>query len=177
MKKYIFIIFFCLFSKPIFAQKIGLALSGGGVLSLSQIGVLKVIDSCKIPIDYISGTSMGAVIGALYSIGYSGEEIENIVVNKDFFSLFGNIIQRKDVFLGEKRWKPYNQWSFMQDSSFIPKLPQGLINGSGIVTTLFDLTYMSFYTQDFNDFLIPFSCIASNIYTGEKKVFKKRKFA
>ena len=64
----------------VFSQrpKVGLVLSGGGAKGLAHIGVLKAIDSAGLKIDYISGTSMGAIIGAMYAIGYSGEEIEKI---------------------------------------------------------------------------------------------------
>ena len=59
--------------------KIGLVLSGGGAKGFAELGVLKVLEKNKIPIDYISGTSIGALIGVLYSSGYTTEEIENIV--------------------------------------------------------------------------------------------------
>ena len=64
--------------------KVGLVLSGGGAKGFAHIGVLKVIDSLGIKIDYISGTSMGAIIGALYATGYSGKQLEAIFENQDF---------------------------------------------------------------------------------------------
>ena len=67
--------------------KVGLVLSGGGAKGFAHIGVLKVIDSLGIKIDYISGTSMGAIIGALYATGYSGKQLEAIFENQDFDEL------------------------------------------------------------------------------------------
>jgi NTE family protein len=66
------------------AQKVGLVLSGGGAKGLAHIGVLKVLEKNKIPVDYIIGTSMGSVVGAMYAAGYSPAEIEEIVIQPDF---------------------------------------------------------------------------------------------
>src|ERR1051326_2590553 len=73
-----------LFLFPLRAQKVGLVLSGGGAAGLTHIGVLKALEENQIPVDYIAGTSVGAIIGAYYSIGYSPAEIEQIV-KADFF--------------------------------------------------------------------------------------------
>ena len=73
-----------LFSLSLSAQKVGLVLSGGGAKGLAHIGVLKALEENNIPIDYITGTSMGAVIGAFYAAGYSPDEIESLVLSPDF---------------------------------------------------------------------------------------------
>ena len=70
--------------------KIGLTLSGGGAKGFAHIGILKAIDSAGLKIDYITGTSMGAIVGALYAVGYSGAEIENLRKDIDFDVLFSN---------------------------------------------------------------------------------------
>jgi NTE family protein len=67
--------------------KIGLSLAGGGAKGFSHVGVLKVLDSLGVKVDYIAGTSMGAIVGGLYASGYSGKEIEKIVMDTDFYSL------------------------------------------------------------------------------------------
>src|SRR5690606_19247360 len=77
--------------------KIGLSLSGGGAKGFAHIGVLKVIDSLGIKIDYISGTSMGAIIGGLYAAGYRADEIEKFVMKTDFYTLIANEKTRQET--------------------------------------------------------------------------------
>ena len=76
--------------------KIGLSLAGGGAKGFSHIGVLKVLDSLGVKVDYISGTSMGAIVGGLYAAGYTGKDIEKIVMNTDFYSLIRDPKSRKE---------------------------------------------------------------------------------
>ncbi|RZL14582.1 MAG: patatin, partial [Hymenobacter sp.] len=68
---------------PAFSQRVGLVLSGGGAKGLAHVGVLKELEKNHIPIDYIVGTSMGAVVGAMYASGYSPADIEQIVLSKE----------------------------------------------------------------------------------------------
>lgn len=76
--------------------RIGLSLAGGGAKGFSHVGVLKVLDSLGVKVDYISGTSMGAIVGGLYASGYSGKEIEKIVMDTDFYSLIRDPKSRKE---------------------------------------------------------------------------------
>ena len=77
--------------------KIGLSLSGGGAKGFAHIGVLKVLDSMGVKIDYISGTSMGAIVGGLYASGYTANEIEKLVMNTDFFEVISNEKTRQET--------------------------------------------------------------------------------
>ena len=77
--------------------RIGLSLSGGGAKGFSHVGVLKVLDSLGIKIDYISGTSMGAIVGGLYASGYTGKDIEKIVMDTDFYSLITDPKTRQET--------------------------------------------------------------------------------
>jgi NTE family protein len=77
--------------------KIGLSLAGGGAKGFSHVGVLKVLDSLGVKVDYISGTSMGAIVGGLYASGYSGKEIEKIVMDTDFYSLIMDPKSRQET--------------------------------------------------------------------------------
>ncbi|MBT3168916.1 MAG: hypothetical protein HN952_05930 [Candidatus Cloacimonetes bacterium] len=170
MKKQIIIGIFILISLFLYTQeKVGLALSGGGARALAHIGVLKVIDEYGLQIDYIAGTSTGAVIGGLYAIGYSGKEIENIFLELDWSDIFDESIPRADVYIGQKRWLPYANYFFDLDENYFPKLPISFISGNNLINFLFDLTHQS--AHDFDDFQIPFRCVATNVLTGEKKVF------
>ena len=148
--------------------KIGLALSGGGARGLAHIGVLKVIDELGIKVDYISGTSIGAVIGGLYAVGYSGEEIEEIFLNHfdwDFLQL--DLVARPDYYIGEKRWNNEYNFTFLLSDNFIPSLPQGFVDGNKLLGQLFDLFYSYSHIEDFNLLPIPFSCAATDLLTGE----------
>ena len=77
--------------------KIGLSLSGGGAKGFTHVGVLKVLDSLGVKVDYISGTSMGAIVGGLYAAGYTGKDIEKIVMETDFYSLITDPKTRQET--------------------------------------------------------------------------------
>ena len=77
--------------------KIGLSLSGGGAKGFAHVGVLKIIDSLGVKIDYISGTSMGAIVGGLYASGYTAKDIEKVILDTDFYSLITDPKSRREV--------------------------------------------------------------------------------
>ena len=83
-------------------KKVGLALGGGGAKGMSHIGVLKVLEEAGIPIDYIAGTSMGAIIGGLYAIGYSASEIDSMVAEQNWPLLLSDQVQRDNRTFPEK---------------------------------------------------------------------------
>ncbi|HPR17197.1 MAG TPA: patatin-like phospholipase family protein [Candidatus Cloacimonadota bacterium] len=165
--------FFIIFAFSVLSaqEKIGLALSGGGVRGLAHIGVLKVIDEMNIPIDYIAGTSSGAIIGGLYAIGYSAEEIEQIFLEEISLDLFSDQIERRDFDIGNKRWKPYANFTFEAMNNLTPKLPQALVSGNKFINVLLSRTYEYNHIRNFDLLPIPFRCVATNILTGEEKVF------
>src|ERR1043165_2421487 len=107
--KYLPFLFICFFivanphaqttnSRP----RIGLTLSGGGAKGLAHIGILKAIDSAGLKIDYITGTSMGAIIGSLYAAGYSGDQIEKIAHKIDWDILLSNQLSLRSLSMEEK---------------------------------------------------------------------------
>ena len=83
-------------------MKIGLALGSGAARGLAHIGVLQVLEENNIPIDIIVGTSMGAVLGGLYSVGYSSQELEQITKSLNWSGLFADAPSRKNLFLAQK---------------------------------------------------------------------------
>lgn len=153
-------------------QKIGLALSGGGARGLAHIGVLKVLDEMEIPIDYIAGTSSGAVIGGLYAAGYSALEIEDIFLNLEWENIYDEKINRRDQYVGDKRWKPFANYRFGAQDNFLPKLPQAILTGNNLINIFFEQTFDYAHIRDFDQLPIPFRCVATNILTGEQKVFE-----
>jgi NTE family protein len=146
--------------------KIGLTLSGGGAKGLAHIGILKAIDSAGLKIDYITGTSMGAIVGALYATGYSGAEIENLRKDIDFDVLFSNNVSLKTLSMEEK-----DQYSrFAIELPFINnkiRLTTGVITGQELNMKFSELFFHVYNIRDFNDFKIPFKCMATDLETGD----------
>jgi len=155
------------------APKIGLALSGGGAKSIAQIGVLQVLDSLQVPIDMVSGTSMGSVIGALYACGYSGNEIEKLFSQTKWQELFDESVSRKDFAGSKKRWKLLTSLYLYLTDDFKPRLPQGILYGSHITNKFFDLTYPAYNVRDFNQLPIPFFCKATDLYHTKSTLLDK----
>ncbi|GJM61094.1 patatin-like phospholipase family protein [Persicobacter diffluens] len=149
--------------------KIGLVLSGGGAKGLAHIGILKAMENAGIRPDYITGTSMGSLVGGLYAIGYSADEIETIVSGVDWEKVLSNKIPFRNVVVEEKPY--YNR--FMIDLVFDGKklsLPAGVLQSQQINQLLSTLTRGVHNIESFDDFPIPFRCVASDIVKGEKVV-------
>lgn len=153
-------------------RKIGLTLSGGGAKGLAHIGILKAIDSAGLKIDYITGTSMGAVIGALYATGYSGKEIETIVENINWGSIFSNKPNYESLDILKKN--NYNKFLF--EISFNKRKFQfdaGMVESQELWLRLNELLFPVFKIKKFSELPIPFSCIATDISTGEVVVLNE----
>ncbi|GGG38470.1 patatin-like phospholipase family protein [Bizionia arctica] len=176
--RYIFIILFLLITSFTFSQdktkedvKIGLVLSGGGAKGLAHIGVLKVIDSLGIRIDYIAGTSMGAIIGSLYASGYSGKQIDSIFKEVNFDKIINDDLPRaaKTFYERENSEKYAVTLPF---EHFKIKLPTALSRGQNTLGLLTKLTLHVSEIDDFSHLPIPFFCIATNIETGQAVILE-----
>ena len=121
-------------------KKIGLVLSGGTAKGLAHIGILKVLDEEKVPIEYVTGTSMGSIIGGMYSVGYTPEEIEEIAVSMDWMSLFSDKIERKDKGAVRNSIEDKNS-TVIPIKNFMPKLPSGVVGGKTASQRLNELFY------------------------------------
>lgn len=152
--------------------KIGLVLSGGGAKGLAHIGVLKVIDSLGIKVDYIGGTSMGAVIGGLYASGYTGKQLDSIFQNVDTEALIQDYVPRGSKSFYEKRNDEIYALTLPFDK-FKIGLPTALSKGMYNFNLLSRLTKHVAHINDFNELPIPFLCIATNIETGEEVILEK----
>lgn len=150
--------------------KIGLSLSGGGAKGFAHIGVLKVIDSLGIKVDYISGTSIGAIIGGLYASGYSGKEIEKMVKENNYspFSKQGN---RADASFFDKSVDKYILK--VPFSKGKVTFPSSLSSNQQNIYLLKELFKNTNRDQDFSKLPIPFMCVATNLETGKIKIFEK----
>ena len=156
--------------------KIGLVLSGGGAKGFAHIGVLKVIEEAGIKIDYIGGTSMGAVIGGLYASGYNATQIDSIFHKVNFDELLNDYIPRSAKSFYEKR----NDESYalsLPFSNFKVGIPQALSKGLYNFNLLSRLTRHVRQVNDFNQLPTPFLCIGTNIETGQQVLLNKGNLA
>lgn len=182
MKKIFFVIILLLYSLIINAQvkenlsikdkpKIGLALSGGGAKGFAHVGVLKVLDSIGVKIDYVSGTSMGAIVGGLYASGYSGKDIEKIMNETDFYSILSNQKNRRETRFFDKENDKYIFSFPIKDKKIA--LPSSISTGQNNIYILKELFKNVANVSDFSEFPIPFMCVATDLETGETKIFEE----
>lgn len=151
---------------------IGLTLSGGGAKGLAHIGILQAIDSAGLRIDYVTGTSMGSIVGALYAIGYSGDSLEVIAKRLDWNTLFSNQPSLEEISYEERA--EYNR--YMVEVPFEygkPKLTSGVISGEQLWLELARLVWPVRDVKDFSKFNIPFKCIATDVATGQIVTLEK----
>ncbi|MFC5194033.1 patatin-like phospholipase family protein [Bizionia hallyeonensis] len=156
--------------------KVGLVLSGGGAKGLAHIGVLKVIDSLGIRIDYVAGTSMGAIIGSLYAAGYSGKQIDTIFRDVDFDKIINDNLPRAAKTFYERDNSEKYALTLPFDK-FKLKLPSALSRGQNTLSLLSKLTLHVSDVEDFSKLPIPFFCIATNVETGQAVVLDKGSLA
>jgi len=153
------------------AVKVGYALSGGGARGFAHIGMLKVLEENGIRPDYISGTSIGALIGGLYAIGYNATQIESIFVSTDWDNMYSDNWKRDELYIGQKRWAPYGNAFFRLDERWTPQLPQSVIIGNRINLELFRLFSPAYSISDFSQLPIPFTCVATDLVSGKLTAF------
>ncbi|MDP4266684.1 MAG: patatin-like phospholipase family protein [Bacteroidota bacterium] len=165
------------FLNSVYSQKVGVVLSGGGSRGLAHIGVLKALEENNIPIDYIAGTSIGAVIGGLYASGYSINEIEDLVMSKDFQNWADGVIDDQYNYYYKVK-EPDASWTsikFKYDSTLQISLPTNLI-----APYMMDFQIMELFSGattasngNFDSLFVPFRCIASDIETNQAIIMKK----
>lgn len=152
--------------------KIGLSLAGGGAKGFSHIGVLKVLDSLGVKIDYVAGTSMGSIVGGLYASGYTGKDIEKIVMETDFYSIIANEKNRQETTFFNKNNDKYLLTVPIKDGK-INVLPKAISTGQKNIYMLKELFKNVSNVDDFSKLPIPFLCIATNLESGKMEVFEK----
>lgn len=158
--------------------KIGLVLSGGGARGFAHIGVLKKIEALRIPIDVVVGTSMGSIVGGLYAIGLSPEEIEKGVMGIDWEAVFNDQARREFRSFRRKQddylFTSTNRIGVSSDGL---RLGPGLIEGQQIELALDRLAYPGFHITDFDQLHIPYRAIATDIETGDAVILDRGNLA
>lgn len=156
-------------------QKVGLVLSGGGATGFAHIGVLKALEERGIPIDYITGTSAGALVGSMYAIGWSPEEIEAYVLSDDFQKMTKGQVDasKRFVYREEDPNARLLNFAFSKDSILKKSLPTNFITSSFLdyqMLVFLGKTGAS-YGNDFNNLFVPFRCVASDIAAKKSIVY------
>ena len=172
----ILVMCFILSVSVVHSQKVAVVLSGGGATAMAHVGFLKVLEENNVPIDYICGTSMGAVIGAMYASGYSVATIDSIVRTEEFLNMaMGDRNDELDYYF--KRTDPDAAFGSLRVSSgsLISNVPTNLIN-----PVLLDWKLMEGFSQpdaasggNFDSLYIPFRCIAADIESKQEIIFRQ----
>ena len=161
-----------------FSQTVGLVLSGGGARGLSHIGVIKALEENGIPIDYVAGTSIGAIIASLYAIGYTTDEMIALLQSKEFRSWYRGYVQEQDqthIFDPEPTPEILGVRFDIKKDGFHLNLPSSLVSSYAM-----DLAVLQIFSaadavakHNFDSLMIPFRCMASDIV--DKKAYIARK--
>lgn len=157
--------------KEVKRPKIGLVLSGGGAKGLAHIGVLKVLEELDIHPDYITGVSMGSIVGGLYSIGYSAHELDSLTSAIDWNTTFSDKMSYEQIGMNVKN--DYDNYQIKLSGNKLNdiSLPLGMINGQFISELLSQLSWRVVGINSFDDFPIPFRCFAADIISGRSIMF------
>ena len=151
--------------------KIGITLSGGGAKGIAHIGLLKAIDSVGLKVDYVTGTSMGSVVGGLYAAGYSGNDLYAIAKTLDWSVLLSNDPPLNTFNLKEK--EDLNHYIELPLAKGKISLKRGFIESNELWLALAELFYPYYEITDFSNFDKGFQCIATDVGTGKMVVLTK----
>lgn len=165
---FLLILFFTLFSGfQLSAQKVGLVLSGGGAKGVAHIGVIRALEEEGIPIDYVAGTSMGAIIGALYASGYSPDEMEAIIQSDEFKVWVSGKVDEQYGYLFKKpdQTPAWVDLKFEIDSLITPSIPSNIVS-----PVMMDFAFLEIFSSagaaagyNFDSLMVPFRCMASDV--------------
>lgn len=171
--------FLLLLCTAVQAQKVGLVLSGGGAKGMTHIGIIRALEENDIPIDYIAGTSMGAIIGSLYAMGYSPDEMETLLRSPDFKRWYsGQVEPRYEYYFKKSRPTPefFNIRFSVQDSLHVRafRIPANMVSPIQM-----NLVFVGLFAQataacsgDFNKLFVPFRCVASDVYNKRALIMR-----
>ena len=175
IKRFTHIIFILLLAAQASAQTVGVVLSGGGASGMSHVGVLKALEENKIPIDYIVGTSAGALVASLYASGYSPEEIEAMLASDDFLTMALGKIKEEDEFYYKKSSQNASIIGLNFDKNFSS---ESFIPTNYTFPNLLDFNLLKLYGKpqttnfDFDSLFIPYRCVSADVSNNKAHVFK-----
>ena len=195
MKRLFIFSLLLLLTMSAFAQrpKVGVVLSGGGAKGAAHVGVLKVLEENNIPIDYIVGTSMGAIVGGLYAIGYSAADLDSLIMAQDWNYVMSDRIPRSSRSFQRKRRQeeyilriPFGAGDYSrlsatmqrkpEETSFLSNIPLAMVDGQNIYNLFTKLSVGYQDSLDFSRMPIPFACVAVDVISKKEVVFKSGRF-
>ncbi|MCX6273658.1 MAG: patatin-like phospholipase family protein [Bacteroidetes bacterium] len=159
------------------AQKVGLVLSGGGARGMAHVGVIKALEENHIPIDFIAGSSSGAIIGSMYAQGYSGDQIDSIVNSEEFLNWATGTMNEDYSFYFRKK-EENASWitlRFSLDSVITTSLPTNLVSSVQADYSLMEnlAPIIAKAKFNFDSLFVPFRCVAADIEHKQTVVFRK----
>lgn len=178
-KAFVLITFLLLLPVLLQAQKVGLVLSGGGAKGLTHIGIIRALEENNIPIDYITGTSMGAIVGSMYAMGYSPDDMEALLKSDEFQRWYSGEVEEEYMYYFKKNLPTPEflniRLSFRDSLNIKPLfLPSSVVNPIQM-----NLVFIDLYARataacggDFDKLFIPFRCVASDVYNKKQLVMK-----
>lgn len=182
MNKLFSILFLLLtFCMPLQAQKVGLVLSGGGAKGMTHIGIIRALEENNIPIDYITGTSMGAIVGSMYAMGYSPDDMEKLIKSEQFKLWYQGGIEEKYQYYFKKT-PPTPEFINIRVSLKNPlhKVKTQFLPASVVDPIQMNIVFVELFGQataacrnDFNQLFVPFRCVASDVYNKKPIIFKE----
>ncbi|HOI26176.1 MAG TPA: patatin-like phospholipase family protein [Paludibacteraceae bacterium] len=156
--------------KPASRKKVAVVFSGGGAKGVAHVTALKVIEKAGIPIDIVVGTSMGALVGGFYSIGYTTDQLDSLVRNMEWKDLISDEVSRNKQSFDKKQRSeryvlsiPFKKPDKMLDG--------GLFRAQNVTNQISELTFGYHDSLDFNEFPRKFACVAINVVDGNEVVF------
>jgi len=176
--RFLFLLILMMLFDSAYSQKVGLVLSGGGAKGAVHIGIIKALEDNGIPIDYIAGTSIGAIVGSLYASGYSPEEILALFTSEDFYRWqTGKVGEEYQYYFRKSPNQPdFVKFMIPLDSLKINPsiLPNSLVNPIQM-----NQAFLQLYAQanaqcngNFNNLFVPFLCVASDVFHKEPVIFR-----
>ncbi|MGL5664794.1 MAG: patatin-like phospholipase family protein, partial [Shewanella sp.] len=170
MRRILASVFLCLLLTPLYAAerpKVGLVLSGGGAKGAAHVGVLKILEEHHIPVDYIAGTSIGAYVAGMYSLGYSASEVEAIMMGVDWDSGYSDTIPRNVLSYRDKQLRDrYNIPLNIGYNEGEVRAPSGLLRGQTMSQLLRQSTDLVQQFGDFDALAIPYRAVATDLETS-----------
>lgn len=168
---------------PVHAQRVGLVLSGGGAKGMTHIGIIRALEENGIPIDYITGTSMGAIIGSLYAMGYSPDEMEDLLRSPDFKRWYTGVVEPRYAYYFKQDLPTpefFNLRFSLGSRDSVRTKPRFNVPTSMVNPIQMNLAFVGLYGQataacrgDFDDLFVPFRCVASDVYNKRPVVLRQ----
>ncbi|RGN45032.1 patatin [Bacteroides sp. AF16-49] len=181
IRKALYILFFVFLLIPqTYSQSVGLVLSGGGAKGMTHIGLIRALEENNIPIDYITGTSMGAIIGSLYAMGYSPDDMEELLASEEFKRWYSGQIEEKYIYYFKKNPPTPEFFNIRLNFKDLKDSKPQLLPTSIVNPIQMNLAFVELFAPatamckgDFDNLFVPFRCVASDVYNKKQLIMRE----